>query len=134
MPHEGTDSILTAAQLVSALQSIVSRNVDPLKSAVVSVTQIRGGDTWNVLPDECLIRGTVRWYDTGVGDCLEERMTQLVNSVAAGFGCSARLKYERRYPATINDPACARLVLPVAGRGARRRQPRPALAALRLQR
>lgn len=115
MPHAGTDAILTAVQVVSALQSIVSRNVDPLQSAVVSVTQIRGGDTWNVLPDECLIRGTTRWFDAKTGDCLEERMTQLANSVAAGFGCTARVKYERRYPPTINDPASAQLVREVAG-------------------
>ncbi|MDE2263584.1 MAG: amidohydrolase [Gammaproteobacteria bacterium] len=115
MPHAGTDAIVTAAQIVSALQSIVSRNIDPLQSAVVSVTQIRGGDTWNVLPDECIIRGTTRWYDERVGDCIEERMTRLANSVAAGFGCTASLRYERRYPATINDPASARLVREVAG-------------------
>ena len=114
MPHAGTDAILTATHVVSALQSIVSRNVDPLQSAVVSVTQIRGGDTWNVLPDECLIRGTTRWYDAGIGDCLEERITRLANSVAEGFACTARVKYERRYPATINDPASARLVREVA--------------------
>ncbi|HEX3844451.1 MAG TPA: M20 aminoacylase family protein [Steroidobacteraceae bacterium] len=115
MPHAGTDAILTAAQVVSALQSIVSRNVDPLLSAVVSVTQIRGGDTWNVLPDECLIRGTTRWYESTVGERIEERIAQLAHSVAAGFGCTARLKYERRYPATINDPASAQLVREVAG-------------------
>jgi hippurate hydrolase len=114
MPHAGNDAILTATHVVAALQSIVSRNVDPLQSAVVSVTQIRGGDTWNVLPDECLIRGTTRWYDAGIGDCLEERITRLANSIADGFGCTARVKYERRYPATINDPAAAQLVREVA--------------------
>jgi amidohydrolase len=116
MPHAGTDAILAATQLVCALQSIVSRNVDPLQSAVVSVTQIRGGDTWNVLPDECLIRGTTRWYEDRVGDCIEERMTQLAHSIAAGFGATARILYERRYPATINDPASAGLVRDVAAR------------------
>lgn len=115
MPHTGTDAIVTAAQIVSALQSIVSRNVDPLLSAVVSVTQIRGGDTWNVLPDECIIRGTTRWYQEEVGDSIEERMARLVNSIAAGFGCTARIRYERRYPATINDPGSARLIREIAG-------------------
>jgi amidohydrolase len=115
MPHAGTDCILAAAQIVSALQSIVSRNVDPLQSAVVSVTQIRGGETYNVLPDECLIRGTTRWYDEKTGDCIEARVAQLTHSIAAGFGCTARIGYERRYPATINDPASARLLREVAG-------------------
>lgn len=115
MPHTGTDPILAAAQIVSALQSIVSRNVDPLQSAVVSVTQLRGGETWNVLPDECIIRGTTRWYDDQIGDCIEERMAQLTRAVAAGFGCTAGIRYERRYPATINDPAAAKLVRDIAG-------------------
>lgn len=115
MPHAGTDPIVAAAQVVSALQSIVSRNVDPLRSAVVSVTQIRGGDTWNVLPDECLVRGTTRWYEEETGDRIEERIRQLASSVAAGFGCTARMSYERRYPATINDSGSAKLVREVAG-------------------
>ena len=115
MPHAGADAIVTAAQVVSALQSIVSRNVDPLRSAVVSVTQIRSGDTWNVLPDECLIRGTTRWYEDEVGDRIENRVTQLADSVATGFGCSARIRYERRYPATINDPASAKVIRETAG-------------------
>lgn len=115
MPHAGNDAILTAAQVVSALQSIVSRNVDPLHPAVVSVTQIRGGETYNVLPDECLIRGTTRWYDETIGDRIAERMAQVTNSVAAGFGCTARIRYERRYPATINEPASAKRIREIAG-------------------
>lgn len=115
MPHTGTDPILAAAQIVSALQSIVSRNVDPLQSAVVSVTQLRGGETWNVLPDECIIRGTTRWYDDQIGDRIEERLAQLTRAVAAGFGCTADIRYERRYPATLNDPAAAKLVRDIAG-------------------
>jgi len=114
MPHAGTDAILTAAQVVSSLQSIVARNVDPLESAVVSVTQIRGGETWNVLPEECIIRGTARWYESKIGDCIEARISQLAGSVAAGFGCTSQVRYERRYPATINDPASATLLREVA--------------------
>ena len=60
-------------------------------------------------------RGTTRWYDDGVGDSIEERVARLANSVAAGFGCTARVDYQRRYPATINDPASAKLVRDVAG-------------------
>lgn len=115
MPHAGADPIVAAAQIVSALQSIVSRNIDPLQSAVVSVTQIRSGDTWNVIPDECLIRGTTRWYEEETGNRIEERMANLTSSIAAGFGCSAAVRYERRYPATINDPASAKLLRDVAG-------------------
>ena len=115
MPHEGADPILAAAQLVSALQSIVSRNVDPLRSAVVSATQIQAGDTWNVIPDACLIRGCTRWYDVAVGELIAERMTHLAHSLAEAMGCSAEIHYEKRFPATINDPTAARFVREVAG-------------------
>lgn len=114
MPHQGTDSILAACQLVSALQSIVSRNIDPLQSSVVSVTQIRAGDAWSVLPDTCTIRGTTRWFDETIGDIVERRLSEISNSVANAFGCTARVHYERRFPATINDAAVARFVRELA--------------------
>ena len=114
MPHEGTDPILATAQIVSALQSIVSRNVDPLQPAVLSVTQIQAGDTWNVIPGECLIRGTTRWYDETVGDVIEERISRLARSVADAFACTADVEYQRRFPATINEPAAAERLRTVA--------------------
>jgi amidohydrolase len=110
MPHEGTDSILAACHLVCALQSIVSRNIDPREACVVSVTQIHAGHAHNVIPDTCVIRGAARWFDDQVGRSLEQRITQLSNSLVAGFGCIARIHYERRYPATVNDPAAASFV------------------------
>jgi amidohydrolase len=115
MPHEGIDPILAACQLVSSLQSVVSRNVDPLQASVISATQIVGGDTWNVLPDNCIIRGTTRWFDDRVGDILEQRIGDLSKAIAAGFGCAAHVLYQRRIPATINYPDAARLVRNVAG-------------------
>ncbi len=114
MPHEGVDPILAAAQLVSALQSIVSRNVDPLQSAVVSVTQIQAGDTWNVIPDSCQIRGSTRWYEAAVGNRIAERIPHLARSLAEALDCSADIHYEKRFPATINEPSAARLVRDVA--------------------
>lgn len=114
MPHEGTDSILAGCQLVSALHSIISRNVDPFQSAVASVTQIRAGKTWNVIPDSYTIRGTARWLDEHVGDMIERRIGELSRSIAAGFGCEAQIHYERRLPATINDPGAASFVRTVA--------------------
>jgi amidohydrolase len=114
MPHEGTDCVLAGCYLVSALQSIVSRNVDPLDSAVISVTQIRAGDTHNVVPDTCRIRGTARWFDTAVGERIEHRLGEVARSAAAAFGCDARVSFERRYPATINDAKAAALVRSVA--------------------
>lgn len=113
-PHQGTDPILAGCQLVSSLQSITSRNLDPLQSAVVSATQFRAGDSFNVIPDHCLIRGTTRWLDGAVGDMVERRMRELSASIAAGFGCTAEVSYDRRFPATINDPAAANFVRTVA--------------------
>jgi amidohydrolase len=110
MPHEGTDCILAGSQLVTALQSVVSRNIDPLAAAVVSVTQIRAGETHNIIPDTCFIRGAARWFEDRVGNAIEQRILQLSQSVALAFGCAARVRFERRYPATINDAAAAGFV------------------------
>lgn len=104
-PHEGDDVILAAGQLIAALHTIASRSIDPRQAAVVSATQVHGGDTWNTLPDRCVIRGTTRWFDPLVGDTIERRMNELARSIAAGYGCQAQVHYERRIPATVNDPA-----------------------------
>jgi len=115
MPQEGSDSILASSQLVCSLQSIVSRSVSPGAGAVVSVTQLHGGDTWNVIPDRCVIRGTARWLEESVGIVLERRIRQISASVAVAFGCEASVRFERRVPATVNDPESARRVREVAG-------------------
>jgi hippurate hydrolase len=99
-PNEGTDSILAACQLVTTMQSIVSRNIDPVEAAVVSITQIHAGHTHNVIPDSCAIHGAARWFDDRTGDTLERRIIGLSRSIAAAFGCEAQIHYERRYPAT----------------------------------
>ena len=102
MPHQGADALLASAHIVTALQSIAARNVSPLEASVVSVTQIHGGDAWNVLPERAVIRGTTRWFLPEVGDLIEARMTALATSIAEGFGCRADVHYDRRYPSTIN--------------------------------
>jgi amidohydrolase len=114
MPHEGSDCVLTAAQLIVALQSIVSRNLESSKAAVVSATQISAGEAWNVIPDRCVIRGTTRWFDDTSGNILRTRLQALTESIATGFGCTAKVMYEELFPATINDPAAAALVREVA--------------------
>ncbi|MCO6555928.1 MAG: amidohydrolase [Gilliamella sp.] len=101
-PHLGKDTILTATQIVNGLQSIVSRNADPLSSLVVSVTQIHSGDTWNVSPQEAVIRGTVRTFSAQVQDMAENRIKQIATGIATTFGAKAEVDYQRRYPATIN--------------------------------
>lgn len=101
-PHLGKDTILTATQIVNGLQSIVSRNADPLSSLVVSVTQIHSGDTWNVLPQQAVIRGTVRAFSSDVQDMAESRIKQIAQGIASTFDAKAEVNYQRRYPATVN--------------------------------
>lgn len=102
MPHLGRDPMPFAAHVINALQTIVARNLHPLESGVVSVTQVHGGDTWNVIPQEVVLRGTVRTFDANVQATIERRMGEIVAGIAATFEMSARLRYERRYPATVN--------------------------------
>lgn len=110
MPHEGADPIVAASQIVSSLQAVASRNVSPLEAAVVSATQIHGGDAWNVIPEEVVIRGTTRWFEESVGARIKDRIATIANTVAVGFECSANVAHLSRYPATINDPNSARIV------------------------
>lgn len=102
MPHLGTDTILAGTQIVNAWQTIPSRSVHPVDSAVVSVTQFHAGDTWNVLPATAILRGTVRTFRAEVQDMVERRMDELAQAIGAGYGVTADLRYERRYPATVN--------------------------------
>lgn len=102
MPHRTVDPIAVGAQLVTALQTIVSRSLDPLESGVVSVTALHAGDTWNVVPDSATLRGSVRAFDEAVQSLIEQRLRELVAGIAASFGAATTIRYERRYPPTIN--------------------------------
>jgi amidohydrolase len=113
-PHLGKDTILTATQIVNGLQSIVSRNADPLSTLVVSVTQIHSGDTWNVLPQHAVIRGTVRAFSAQVQDMAESRIKQIATGIAATFEAKAEVDYQRRYPATINHAKQAKIAMTAA--------------------
>lgn len=105
MPHRGIDPVLTAAELVSSLQSVVSRSVPPHDPAVLTVTQIHGGETWNVIPDEVVLRGTARGFSPDVRNLIEARFRDIVAGVCAAQGATARIRYERRYPALVNTQA-----------------------------
>ena len=104
LPQLGRDPVIAASQLVTALQAITSRTVSPLDAAVVSVTQLHMGDTWNVIPEEAVIRGTTRAFKPKVQDHLEAELSRVTNGIAAAFSIEARVNYERRYPPTINEP------------------------------
>ncbi len=101
-PHETIDPVVAGAQIVSALQSIASRNADPLKSVVVSVTVFQAGNAFNVIPQEVTLRGTVRTLDAGVRELAEERFKSIVNGVAEAMGASAEIEYILGYPVVVN--------------------------------
>lgn len=102
-PNQTIDPIIVAAQMVTALQTIVSRNIDPLDSAVVSVTMLEAGEADNVISRTAKITGTVRTLDEGVQDFIEARLLDLVPQFAASFGARAEIRYARGYPVTVNS-------------------------------
>lgn len=105
-PHLAIDTTVVASHIVIALQAIVSRNVDPVEQAVVSVTSFETeSKTHNVIPQNVRLRGTVRTLDAGLRDFVEERLKATVRSVAAAFGAEARIDYERGYPVMVNAEA-----------------------------
>ncbi len=102
MPHLGHDSVVAAAQIVTALQSIVARNVDPLEAGVVSVTKIHGGDAFNVIPQAVELAGTVRIFKPQVRDLIATGIARIAESTAEALGTRATVKVEGRFPATVN--------------------------------
>jgi amidohydrolase len=101
-PHLGVDPVLVGAQIVNQIQSVVSRNTDPLDAAVVSITLFQAGSTDNVIPQNALLRGTARSLSAEVRDMLERRLYEIVEGTARVYGATAKLTYQRDYPVTIN--------------------------------
>ncbi len=101
-PHEGIDTLLVGAQIVNQIQSIVSRNVDPLGSAVVSITQFHAGTADNIIPQTATLRGTARSLSPAVRDLVEKRLFEVVEGTARLYGATAKLTYRRDYPVTVN--------------------------------
>jgi hippurate hydrolase len=119
-PHNTADTIVIGAQIVNALQTIASRNANPLRSVVVSVTQFHAGTTHNIIPEEAFISGTVRSLDEQVRDLAERRIGELAAGIAAANGASIDYEYERACPVTVNHPDetdhAARAAMDVVGR------------------
>ncbi|GAA5236186.1 amidohydrolase [Verticiella sediminum] len=113
MPHMGADPVIAAVQMAQSLQSIVTRNKDPLDTAVLSVTQIHAGSADNVIPTEAELRGTVRTFALHTLDLIEQRMGEIVRHTAAAFDVQAEFDFHRNYPPTINHPAEAALAADV---------------------
>jgi len=102
-PNEGTDPIVIAAQLISSIQSIVSRNLDPFSQGLVSVTHITSGNTWNVIPSTAFLEGTVRTLDKDIRKLIPERLEELSINIAKAFRATANFRWFEGPPATNND-------------------------------
>ena len=113
-PHQGIDPIVVSAQIISALQTIVSRSIEPIEGGVVSIGSISGGEAYNILPERVVMKGTARWYRPQVGDQIESGMKRLVNGIAESFGASAELRFFRHAPATVNDAEATTLAIDAA--------------------
>lgn len=112
-PQKGIDPIMVAVQIAQSWQSIVSRNVNPLEPAVLSITQIHSGSATNVIPDEAVLVGTVRTFSTTVLDLIEQRMQTIAQATAAAFDAEIVFNFQRNYPPLINHVEETRFALEV---------------------
>lgn len=115
-PHLTVDPVIVAAHIITAAQTIVARNVAPIEAAVVSLCSLQAGDpgAMSVVPGEAKLVGTVRTFSASVQDMIENRLRELVEAIARGFGAEAKVRYERMYPATINHAREAEFATRVA--------------------
>jgi len=105
MPHLGIDPVPAACQMVQAFQTIITRNRNPLETGVISVTMIHTGEATNVVPDHCVIEGTVRTFTTGLLDLIERRMKTIAEATCAAFEAQCEFEFARNYPPTVNHTA-----------------------------
>jgi hippurate hydrolase len=104
MPNLGIDPVPVACQMVQAFQTIISRNLRPIDAGVISVTMIHAGEATNVLPESCVLQGTVRTFRLDVLDLVERRMRQVAQSTCEAFETTCEFEFARNYPPTINHP------------------------------
>jgi hippurate hydrolase len=102
MPHNGIDPVPAACQMVQAFQTILTRNKHPLDTGVISVTKIHAGEAVNVVPDDCVVEGTVRTFASEVLDLIERRMQTIAEATCAAFEATCEFEFRRQYPATVN--------------------------------
>ena len=114
MPHQTVDPILVASHLVVNIQSIVSRNVDPLKPVVVSFGTVKGGTIYNIIPSEVSLTGTVRTFDSSIQSLAEERLKKIILETCQTFGAAAEFEYEKGYPPLVNHEDMVDFVIQVA--------------------
>ena len=131
MPHNGIDPILIASHIVTALQSVVARNVNPLEAGVITIAHIEGGFTFNVIPETVRMRGTARWFLPEVGDLLEKKFKEIVTGIGTAMGATVECSFFRAYPATVNEAEstdiAARAAATVVGEARSRTLPQPTM-------
>ena len=113
-PEAGIDPVIIASHITTALQTIISRNVRPLDTAVLSVTQIHAGDAYNVIPEQAFIRGTVRAFSSETMMLIEQNISRIASGVAAGFGGTAELDFRLIFPPLVNDTTEAEFIADTA--------------------
>jgi amidohydrolase len=113
-PESGVDPVIAASHIAAALQTIVSRNVRPVDTAVVSVTRFHAGDAYNVIPERAVIGGTVRAFDNETFALIEQNMKRIANGVAGGFGATAEVDFRSLFPPLINDAGEAAFIAETA--------------------
>ena len=119
MPNLGIDPVMAAVQMAQSLQTIITRNRNPLDAAVLSITQIHAGSADNVVPNHAELRGTVRTFTLDVLDLIERRMEEIARHTCAAMDCEVEFKFQRNYPPTINHPDeaafCAEVLRGIVG-------------------
>ncbi len=119
LPYESIDPVPVAAAMVTAFQTIISRNKKPIDPAVISVTMIHAGSATNVIPDSCELQGTVRTFTQDVLDMIECRMREVSESIAAAYGATCKFEFDRNYPPTVNSQTeanfCRRVLADMVG-------------------
>jgi amidohydrolase len=114
LPHQTIDPVLASAHIITALQSIVSRNVAPLQSAVVSVTMVHGGEAMNIIPTRVELKGTIRTFEPAVREAVLKRFHEIILGTAQTLNCQAEIQARSVTPAVVNDPRLTQAVLETA--------------------
>ena len=114
MPHQTVDPIVVAAQVIQALQTMVSRETSPFDSTVVSICSVHGGSAFNIIPPEVRLLGTVRTFDEEIQARLKRRIEEMVRGITQGAGADYAFRYDAPCPPVINDDALAGFIRDVA--------------------
>jgi len=116
-PHLAKDPILAAGHLITQLHSIISRNVNPLESAVITIGKVQGGTAFNIIPDEVELLGTLRTLSSSLREALKARIEEVTRGTARSFGMDYQFNFEYGYPVLVNDPEMTRLVASACAKG-----------------